>query len=204
MARCPACSAIVPTGPNCEVENGTCIAWAGAGTAASPFTLTPDLSAASGQILTCHSTGLQALVPNSLTRPPSALAYRGRYQTIPNNTLTSMNYVSEFYDTDTMHSNSSNNTRITFTTAGVYLVQAQLVWEDDEDGDRYLQIRKNGSSVLAKDARLREARGGFHVGHNLTILADFSGSDYVEVQVQQTSGADSNVLSTYFAASRVA
>ena len=41
-------------------------------------------------------------------------------------TLTAVTFDTESFDTDTMHDNVTNNTRITFTTAGYYEVNAQI------------------------------------------------------------------------------
>lgn len=208
MPRCPNCGTINPSGPNCDVENDTCFTWSGDGTAASPFTLVPDLSAGANQILTCESDGMRALIPVALTEPPSVLAYRTRDFTVANNTMTTITFNIELYDTDTMHSTSSNTGRITFTTAGVYIVHFTGTWQaSDTTSDRFARIRKNGTDTLCIDSREILTRD-IPIAHNMTIIEQFSSSDYVEVQVQQNSGSDQELWSgsdsLIFSAARVA
>lgn len=185
MARCPECSDIVLDGCNCYVEDTDCFRWDGNGEDA-PYRLVPVLSADVDQLLTCNG-GLDAQVPALISNPPTAKAYHSTMLSISNNTETTVSLNSELYDTDTMHDVSSNNSRITFTTAGVYIVTLNLTWDKSGTGDRIAKIRKNGTDVLAYESK--DAGGAdLFVGHNLVIQEAFSATDYVEARVTQTSG----------------
>lgn len=95
----------------------------------------------------------------------------------------------EVADTDSMHDNLVNNTRITMTTAGVYVVSARLFC--DPATDWTISLRKNGSQVLAAAPfESVEVLGA------LTIVMKFAAADYVEVLVGHDSGSNKNVRAT--------
>ena len=65
-------------------------------------------------------------------------------------TLISFNSASDeiFDTTSNMHSHTSNPTRITTTTAGIYLVQGNINWPYDSGGGRrVVYLKRNGSVV---------------------------------------------------------
>lgn len=193
---CPVCQEVIPAGCNGSVTDSDCWAWTGDGSEASPFVLAPVLSADPSQRLVC-SDGLFADVPAVLADPPTAQAYNASNLAIAHNTATTLTLNSEAYDTDTMHSTSANTGRITFTTAGVYIVTLDVVWKNHATGDRSVAIRKNGTDTLASDTK--DAGGAdLSVGHAISILEEFSAADYVEARVTQTSGVSLAVLSESF------
>jgi len=58
--------------------------------------------------------------------PPACRAYHNTTQTVANVTPTPLALNSERFDTDTMHDTVTNNSRITFNTAGLYVVTAHV------------------------------------------------------------------------------
>jgi len=86
-------------------------------------------------------------------------------------------FAAENFDTDTMHDNATNNTRITFTTAGKYCVGGVVaVTNNAVVGAR---IRLNGSTVLARQVQGNSAQGE---GASVSTIYDFAANDYVELQ----------------------
>jgi hypothetical protein len=207
VARCPACGLITPSGSNCFVEDSTCWEWSGTGTAGDPYLLLPVLSVDSDQLLQCTDDGLFGEPPEELSDPPACQAYSTVNLTIANSSMTALALNNKIYDTDTMHSNTTNNTRITFTTAGTYLVTFVCAWNKHATGDRIAQIRKNGTDVLAYESK-RTGGSDLIVGHSVTVEDAFIATDYVEAMVQQTSGGNLLVLaesySPFFSAAKVA
>lgn len=205
--RCPVCEGIVPAGSNCFVEDGTSFTWDGTGEGGDGYILVPELSADVDQLLVCGEDGLLAEVPLRWAEPPAVRAYSTVAISIANNTLTALTFNTELYDTDTMWS-SGAPTRVTFTTAGVYLVTMVVAWDNNIVGDRFGQIRKNGTDVLARESKDTGDRSDLIVPHNITIEEQFAAADYVEVMVQQTSGAALLIrgesYSPYLSAVRVA
>src|SRR5919108_3594221 len=127
MARCPVCDVEITPGCNCDVNDSTWLVW-------TAGTIEPVLSADPDQLLTCTADGLDAQVPTSLKEPPACMVYRTSNLSVANNTLTSVPFNVELYDTDTMHSTLANTERITFTTAGVYVVTFEAVWNKNATG----------------------------------------------------------------------
>lgn len=123
---------------------------------------------------------------------PACRVHRTTDQSIPDATVTAVTFNSETYDTDTMHSTASNTSRITFTTAGIYLVTASVYWPPNATGLRTVHIRKNGSTYLAIDQR-PTAGAAFSTAMSTSTSDSFAAGDYVECVVWQNSGGALNV-----------
>lgn len=207
MARCPVCDVEITIGCNCDVADGISFGWSGTGADDDPFVIDPILSEDVDQLLECDPEGLLALIPDEIINPPSVMTYRTSHLSIANNTLTTVPFTTELYDTDTMHDNTTNPERITFTTAGYYLVTFVCAWNKNIVGDRLAQIRKNGTDVLAMESK-RTGGADLLVGHSITIEDSFSAGNYIEARVQQTSGGNLLLLgdsfSPFFLAERMA
>lgn len=194
MARCPTCGDIIPSGCNCIVESTTYIGYTGDGNDGSPVLLQPTLSADVDQLAVCdNDDGFGAFKPTLLVNRPTTRVRRDNDQQIPNNTLTALTFDIEMYDTDTLHSLVTNINRVTFVTAGTYLVAFQGLWDPNDAGDRLVEIRKNGTDIIGMHIT-RAGTDNLYVGQSLAVQEDFAVSDYVEVLVQQTSGADLDFL----------
>lgn len=93
-------------------------------------------------------------------------------------TLTALNFDTESFDTDTMHNNSTNNTRITFTTAGKYVIFGYVA--TDGNAIARAQLRLNGStliSALSVGNASSSVQNGCIVGTTYSVSA----ADYVEL-----------------------
>lgn len=113
-------------------------------------------------------------------------ARRTTTQSIANNTQTAVSYTTEDYDTDTMHDNATNPSRITIRTAGKYLICAGVRFADSSAGALGCTFRLNGvinnyTEIFAKDGT---GRGPAMI----TIIDDFAVDDFIELFVIQTSG----------------
>lgn len=98
----------------------------------------------------------------------------------------SVDYATENWDTDTIHDNATNNTRLTAKTAGRYQVFAFGQWDTNTTGDRFLRIRKNGATVNLLEERVTPtANGNPHILAGELALAV---NDYIELQAWQNSG----------------
>lgn len=196
MATCPECGLIVPSGSNCLLTDTAWYEWTPGtdGTPDDPHTLEMVLSADPNQILTCGAGGALALMPAALTNPPAAQAYNSTNLTIANATWTTVTCNTELYDTDTMHSEVSNTGRVTFATAGDYDISFNAAWNKHVTGDRAARIRKNGTDIIDFDSK-RTGGADLIVGHCMSITERFVATDYIEAQVQQTSGGNLLLLS---------
>lgn len=105
-------------------------------------------------------------------------------------------FASESYDTDAIHDNSTNNSRLTCKTAGYYHISASIgVYQDTgfpADIDGYLYIRSDGAvneafanvyHLIAED----EVAKYFSISTPLLLAVN----EYVEIFLHNNSGGDS-------------
>ena len=100
--------------------------------------------------------------------------------TISNNTLTVLTFDSERYDTDTIHSTSSNTSRLTAKTAGKYIITGNVRWDDNGTGRRLLSILVNGSTTIARG---ETAILSAETSQNISTHYDLAVDDFVELEV---------------------
>lgn len=128
-------------------------------------------------------------------------------QTVPVTTWTSITFNQEEYDTNAMHDNVTNNTRITIKTGGEYRINYHVKHDAMDKTSYNTRIYKNGSGEVegtcdasfgSKDASFGTLKGNSHL---LTLVED----DYLEVQFYHDNGTTQDVLSsnTYFEIYRV-
>lgn len=128
-----------------------------------------------------------------LFQPPTCAVKRsGGTESIANNTATRVSFDAEEYDTDSMHSTVTNNSRVTATTAGKYLITANANWASNTTGRRYLSIAKNNTTTLAQ-MNSAPVSGTGECGQAIVSAASLSAGDYVELEVYQNSGGSLDV-----------
>lgn len=132
--------------------------------------------------------------------PPYCRVFQGVNISVANNSqvvlgigATSTVYGSEHFDTDNMHSNSTNPGRITFNTPGIYIVELHIEWATNGTGQRYAFIRLNGTTSIGYVSQ-NSASVTNNVGQTVVTLWKFAVNDYVESVVFQDSGAPLNIL----------
>lgn len=110
-------------------------------------------------------------------------------------------FAGEEYDTDTMHDNATNNSRITFTHAGKYRIIGNCKLGNNITHG--LQIRLNGTTVLASSTAGNGGIGGYESTH-VGVDRVFSAADYVELlAINGTTGNSSGDRETNFSASLI-
>lgn len=115
-------------------------------------------------------------------------------QTISTATVTAIAWDgTEEFDTDTLHSTSTNPSRITAAIAGKYIVTGVLSYTGNATGTRLLRAHVNGSPIgdFAQVA-------GFDtntVTLSGNVMVDLAATDYVEILAFQNSGGDLDVRS---------
>lgn len=141
-----------------------------------------DVSAAtaptSGQVLT--ATGGSAATwqtPSGGGSDISCRVYQSAGQSLTT-TLGVVNFNTESFDTDTMHDNVTNNSRITFTTAGKYIVGG--IVNTDANAGSFAGIRLNGSTYIATNGAGNVAASTGN-GAEVTTIYEFAAADYVEL-----------------------
>jgi hypothetical protein len=95
----------------------------------------------------------------------------------------------ETFDSDSMADVAN---RLTFTTAGTYLVQAYVQVEGNTAGRRHLALRLNGSgnrlAVIQTAPSLAD-----QWGNSVSLLIAVNATDYIEVRFLQTSGSSLDI-----------
>lgn len=145
-----------------------------------------------GQILTADTTVSPYKV--KWASPESFLGCRVTKtgsQAITTATLTAVTWNLEDYDTNSMHDNVTNNSRITIPSGqgGYYLVQANLVYTDAGTAAEIL-IYKNGT-ILKRQMSGTSSTGDFDL--EITAVLNLAASDYIEIYTRQATGANRNV-----------
>jgi hypothetical protein len=140
------------------------------------------------------------LYVDGLTSDKSVSTRRTSTLSINNTTHTAVAFTAEDFDTDTMHDNATNNTRITFTTAGKYIIIANVSWASNATGIRQIRIRKNGTDDFDLDARtLVVPHSGLGIAQEVVTIMSVSATDYIELMVYQDSGGALLLESSPFA-----
>lgn len=128
-------------------------------------------------------------------RMPVAQLYTTTAQTIPNNTFTVINFGGETVDTHNGHSLTSNNSRWTCPGgwSGYYLVSG-LAYMENVTGPICARILLSGSEVINGSLTRHQAgASGIDIGLATgSVVLHMSAGDYVQLQVEQNSGASRN------------
>jgi len=90
----------------------------------------------------------------------------------------------------------ANPERITFGTAGKYLVGAGVDIAFHATGQRYIAIKLNGATYIALRRWETPATAGANSNMGVETLYDFSAGDYIEIEVFQSSGVALNTVVT--------
>lgn len=116
-----------------------------------------------------------------------ARVYHDAAQSIPHNTNTILAFNSERYDTDNVHSNITNNSRLTCKTAGKYLIGASLYLSEIPNAKFFLaDILLGGSTSIAE--ALQMVGSAVAPRFTLSCVYALAVNDYVEIRVKHDSG----------------
>jgi len=122
---------------------------------------------------------------------------------VPTQTETVLPFVTEDYDTDTMHDNVSNTTRFTAKTPGIYLFEASFFWSTGGSGQyREAYFKKNGSTTFGLDDRsaITGSAGSPATWQGIKGVVRLAAGDYVEIATYQGSGGSVNVTNRHASA----
>jgi hypothetical protein len=149
-----------------------------------------------GQLVTAGQLKSLLNAASFLLNPPRCQAYQTTGQTVASATNTPLSFQSEVYDTDGMHSTTTNPWRLTVQTAGLYNVQAYAIFTTTMAATVQVQaeIWINGSPVEGGSASGTGAGSGIGTALNISAPVQLNVGDYVELVVFQNSGA---TITTY-------
>lgn len=163
-----------------------------------------DLAAAIVALETKVGVGSSGIAQDKLAAVDHVLAYRSSGTlTLTTATETTITFDAEQYDSNTMHDNSSNTSRLTCKTAGLYEIFGQITYSAPANGTCEAYIRLNGSTRIA-------AYGpGYQAGQYVPVRRAYrlAVNDYVELRGYQGTGSDNTIVNgalyTYFGMYRV-
>jgi hypothetical protein len=163
---------------------------------------------ANNTVLTADSTAATGLKWAAANVFSGASVYKtGSAQNINNGTWTVLVFDSEYFDTDSYHSTSTNTGRFTVGTTGYYQIGAQCAWSANASGVRHHRIVKNGSTDIVYRVLGVATPSGSEVSFDINYLAYLTAGDYIEFQIYQDSGGtlttDVNPNRTFFTIQKV-
>ena len=123
---------------------------------------------------------------------PAAHVTRTAAQSIPSGTVRVLAFNAERYDTAAMHSNATNNSRLTAPVTGIYAVTAQLEWEPDMDGGRTVAVEKNGTVPIARVFAVQSTE--VPPVQEATTQVRLQAGDFVRALVEQSSAGALDVV----------
>lgn len=104
----------------------------------------------------------------------------------------SLTFNTEVFDNGGMHDNVANNTRITFPTAGVYIIGASAVMQAAAANTFYGRIYMNGATDICYQVVENNLGGNMLV--NMSVLVSVAANEYAEFQVRHTYGSARNSI----------
>jgi len=107
-------------------------------------------------------------------------------QNVPTTTATILAFNTEIYDTDTIHDNVTNNSRLTCKTAGKYIIAGNIFFDPNATGRRQVGIRLNGTTYIAIIIQNATLTGGH--GLSLSTIWSLNINEFVELVPWQDSG----------------
>lgn len=130
---------------------------------------------------------------NNLITPPGGGAKRTTTQSLTTGTWTAIGFDSEvgLWDSDTVHNDVTNNSRLTLTTSGVYVVTGCIAFTGNSTGMRGATITQNGVGVWTQHAPAH-ADGTQLV--NVAGICVVAANDYLELYGFQSSGGALNTV----------
>lgn len=125
--------------------------------------------------------------------PPACRVFNNAAISVTNAAWNALTFNSERYNTDSMHSTSSNTGRITFNTAGLYLVTGHIEFVANATGVRGIQIYRNADADGIANMYFPADTGGVGSGLSIATVWNFIVGDFVQLRAYQTSGGSLNV-----------
>ena len=120
--------------------------------------------------------------------------YKSVNQSINNITWTTLTFDKESFDTNAMHDNVTNNSRLVAKVAGYYIIVGVIVYLSNATGLRYIQMRGNGGTFYAApNIQIPAINGDTTTVVSLSFF-QLAVNDYLELLAYQSSGGALNVM----------
>jgi len=163
-----------------------------------PFT-TPK-TWATNEVVTAANMNTHVRDNISFLAQPPQCSCSGNTVSLADSTDAALSAPNESFDNDSMHSTSSNTSRITINTAGRYLFTSRVRFAVNGSGARVTHYRVNGGTFVPTNACAPPPGGTSDALLPGVWLLILSATDYVEVGAFQNSGGALNVKLEEFTA----
>lgn len=193
---CPTCEVIDQDACQCSLIESDCFTIDGSGSETNPFTVSANFDPDTNNLLSCSAAGILAQLPTAILTPPKCQAYNSTNISLATDDGQVVALDSERYDNGAMHSTVTDNSRITFTTAGIYIITFNCAFAANATGDRSAFIRKNGQDFIAMSQK--HAFATQECGMSVTVHEMFEVGEFVEAIAKQDSGGALNLLATRY------
>jgi len=162
----------------------------------TPIAVNAILTSADLGVLQSGTTTIYTTSPLTTLGDIRARAYNSGNFSLTSGTAAVITLDSERWDTDTIHSTSSNTSRLTATTAGHYAISGSAEFAaSGAEGRRYLEILLNGATVLAvQDCLTKPNDPADTIRCSVSTTYTLSATDYVELRAFQNAASTLNVL----------
>jgi len=170
--------------------------------ATSPTLVTPALGTpASGVLTNCTGLPTAGIVDAAVTadkiKAYGCQVTNSAAQSVADGATVALIFDQENFDDDTMHSTSTNTSRITCKKAGRYALYAQAKFDLDADGFRWIAFYKNGSGggyAITMQLGTNQSSNYLQISDYLVLAVN----DYIQVFVYQNAGNALNVSEQRF------
>jgi hypothetical protein len=143
-----------------------------------------------GKKLKKHAVGT-----SEVGKVPSVRVSTTAAQSIGNGANQPLVFDKERWDTNGMHSNTTNASRLVAKVAGLYEINATIIWTTNATGGRFLGLlRTHGSSSSFIAVGSAPNNGVFEDDQSVSTTFALKKGDYVEAVVFQNSGGSLDIV----------
>lgn len=177
---------------------GTCTITAGTATVSKPTNATLALIQNAGGVLYFTATGAATFLPFDVGATSSAFVgcslSKSSDQTISTNTSTLVTWDTEEYDTDNLHSTSTNTSRVTIPAGlgGKYLLVGGITWSQADNAMSEFAVLVNGAEKVI-NYFAGGSVGNSNMQRPIGYVLNVSAGDYIEIQCRQNSGGNRSI-----------
>ena len=128
---------------------------------------------------------------------PTFMALSNTNQSIPNSTLTKLQFADEQWDTNSAYSTTDHRFTVPTGYAGKYFFKAHFLIQSGDDKEYYLYLYKNGSLVTYTLGKEVTGGGAGNAMASTSATLDLIVGDYIEAYGYNGTGVAKNSYSGY-------
>lgn len=135
-----------------------------------------------------------SITSGAIANTPSFSVYLSANQSINNNTVTLIQFNTEYWDTDSAYDTSTYKFTVPSGQGGKYVFTSSLFMASMDNGETLEHyFYKNGSEILRARNKNDAYGGGQDVITNTSFVVDLAATDYVQLYVRHFAGVTNNL-----------